>query len=596
MKILLVHPDDSVEGDAFEPGSWATGRWDLVIDLGWAGRAAYLRETERRGFRITSLYDLLDHQEHRRRLRDMLAFGLNQLLDSESPENIDWWDLFSVLPYQKLEQLLLLSALAEQIPEQAEIFATRPHFAVEALQILLYDSCNARATTSSHIKTLAIGRSSRFPMPYLRYWRAAAAFRPAQLAEIAFDKWDTDYRLRRRFAPRPGRPSMPAILLPSAYANVSRVQVAYARMLPQRHFLLVVTRRNGRIPNLPPNVEVRSLASYAKAPGSATEEEGLRLLDGWQNLRNKLFASHRVLALANRLGVFDGFESFLKTGLRVRDAWREVFLRNPILAVLSADENNPHTRLPVLLARSRNLRTVFADHGALNMSLAIRRPASDMYLMKGEMAADYSVNWCGLPAGKVVVGGPSLPPATSASTPTTSDAARDWIVFYSEEYELSAGRTRAFYKELLPEVCQLASRTHSRVIVKLHPFESFRTRKALVENVLSSDQRKLVTLRTGAMTPDLFARAWCSLTVESSVAIENTLNGVPCFLCSWFDGSWYDYGKQFAKYGAGYPLDSPQRIRDIPKLMEQIRITDATQQRLQTTISAKNLESILCGE
>ena len=98
------------------------------------------------------------------------------------------------------------------------------------------------------------------------------------------------------------------------------------------------------------------------------------------------------------------------------------------------------------------------------------------------------------------------------------------------------------------------------------------------------------------MTPDLFARAWCSLTVESSVAVESTLNGVPCFLCSWFDASWYDYGKQFAKYSAGYPLDSPQRIREIPDLLKQFQITEASCRRLHTSISPEHLESVLSGK
>ena len=97
------------------------------------------------------------------------------------------------------------------------------------------------------------------------------------------------------------------------------------------------------------------------------------------------------------------------------------------------------------------------------------------------------------------------------------------------------------------------------------------------------------------MTPDLFARAWCSLTVESSVAVESTLNGVPCFLCSWFDASWYDYGKQFAKYSAGYPLDSPHQIREIPQLLEQFQITEATRRGLQTSISPDHLEAVLSG-
>ncbi len=118
-------------------------------------------------------------------------------------------------------------------------------------------------------------------------------------------------------------------------------------------------------------------------------------------------------------------------------------------------------------------------------------------------------------------------------------------------------------------------------------------RRALVDKVLSAEQRSLVELREGPMTPELFERAWFSLTVESSVAVESTINRVPCFLCSWFDPSWYDYGKQYAKYSAGYPLDSPQRIREIPQLLERIQITEAIRQSLQTSITPEHLESVL---
>ncbi len=579
MKILLVHPDDS-----FEVGAWAGIRWDLAVDLGWSGRHAYSRQTERLGFGLFSIYDLLDHEQHRCRMREILALGLDQLVDSES---VDWWDAFSPFSYQQLEQLMLLSALAEQIPDHAEIFATRPHFTLPALSLLL-----KREMKPCEIKSFSPDSQTGFRVRSCRYLKAALALRPAQLTEIAFDKWDADYRLRRHFVRPPRTSSTPAILLPSAYINVSRAQVAYARMLPHRRFLLVVTRRNGRLQKLPGNVELRSLASYAPRVLPSSDEESGWLLARWQDVQNNLFETNRVLRLARELHVFDGFANFLKRGLRVRDAWREVLAREPITAVLSADEYNSYTRLPILLARSRKLRTVFCNHGALNMSFGIRRPVSDTYLMEGDMARDYSVRWCGLSAEKIFVGGP---PATHNPLPSAHPTQRDWIVYYSEAYELFSGRTQTFYAELLPELCLLARRMNRKVIVKLHPFESRRARTAIIDRVLSAEQRSLVEIREGPMTPDLFARAWCSLTVESSVAVESTLNGVPCFLCSWFDASWYDYGKQYAKYSAGYPLDSPQRIREIPQLLEQFQITEATRRGLQTPITPDHLESVLSG-
>lgn len=573
MKILLVHPEDSVES-----GAWAGDtRWDWAVDLGWSGRHAYALQTERLGFRVSSIYDLLDHEQHRRRMRELLAVGLDQLLDSES---VDWWDAFSPLPYQQLEQLMMLSALAEQIPDGADVYATRDHFAVRALSLLL----------KRQIKSFSAERRVGFRARFHRYLKAGSTFRPSQLAEIAFDKWDTDYRLRRRFARSSKTASAPAILLPSAYVNVSRTQTAFARMLPHRRFLQVLTRRSGRLRELPGNVELCWLASYAPRYSPATGEECARLLARWQEVENDLCKTNPVLRLAHDLHWFDGFANFLKRGLRVRDAWREVFVREPITAVLSADENNPYTRLPIWLAKSRKLRTVFADHGALNMTFGTRRPASDVYLVRGDMARDYWVAWCGQSVDKIVMGGPA---EAQHRLPSSTSTKRDWIVFYSECYELSSGRTGTLYADLLPELCTLAERTNRKVIIKLHPFESLRARKSLVDGVLSAEQRAFVEMREGPMTPDLFSRAWCSLTVESSVAVESTINGVPCFLCSWFDASWYDYGRQYAKYAAGYPLHSPQQIREIPQLLEHLQITAATRQSLHSPISAEHLDSLL---
>jgi len=589
MKILLVHPHDSVE-----VGAWAGTRWDLVIDLGWSGRHAYAQQTERLGCRVFSIHDFLDHDENRRLVRETLAAGLDQLVDSEA---VDWWEVFSPYATLQLQQLILSSALVEQIPATAEIFATRNHFVTQALSQIL----------SREVKCFSVEITGGPQVRSRRYLQAVFALRPAQIVEIAFDKWDSDYRLRRHFVPAPATLSTPVTLLPSAYGNVTRAQVAYARMLPDRRFLLVVTRRSGRLKTLPGNVDTRSLASYATRSLSTTEQERAHLLQRWQVLQNDRFATHPILGLARKLQVFDGFAIFLKWGLRVRDAWREVFVREPITTVLSADEYNPYTRLPILLARARRLRTVFCDHGALGMSFGVRTPVSDAYLMKGEMARDYAISWCGLSAGKIVVGGPAemCPPLSSADQTQKdqtqeyrSQKARpqnDWIVFYSEAYELSDGRAQALYAGLLPELCSLARRTNRKVIIKLHPFESFRVRKLFVDKALSAEQRSVVEIRQGPMTPDLFARAWCSLTVESSVAVESTLHGVPCFLCSWFDASWYDYGKQFAKFSAGYPLASPRQIREIPNLLEQFHITDAIRRRLHATISAEQLEAVLSG-
>jgi len=100
-------------------------------------------KTERLGFRVFSIYDLLDHEQHRCRMREILAFGLDH-----------WWirsrwtgGTFFCLPLSQLDQLMLLSALAEQIPDHAEIFATSPHLTLRALSLLL----------SREIKSFSLG-------------------------------------------------------------------------------------------------------------------------------------------------------------------------------------------------------------------------------------------------------------------------------------------------------------------------------------------------------------------------------------------------------------------------------------------------------
>jgi hypothetical protein len=181
MKILLVHPDDCLTS-----GVETKTVWNRVVDLGWSGRHFYAGLSERLGCPVLSIYDLLDHARHRQQLRELLGVGLGQLVDSES---IDWWDLFSGPLYQRLELVMLASVLAEQISEGAEIFATRPHFVTNALSLLLRGNVQILPTESE-------GRvSDTGALRLLK--KAFRCFSPSQIADVVFDKWDADYRLRR---------------------------------------------------------------------------------------------------------------------------------------------------------------------------------------------------------------------------------------------------------------------------------------------------------------------------------------------------------------------------------------------------------------
>ena len=96
---------------------------------------------------------------------------------------------------------------------------------------------------------------------------------------------------------------------------------AYARLLPQQSFLMVATRQSGRQFVPPPNVQMRDLADYAKADAPVAEIKSL--LERWTKLRTDICAFPDLQILAEA-GVLDAFADWIRDGLSVRDAWREV--------------------------------------------------------------------------------------------------------------------------------------------------------------------------------------------------------------------------------------------------------------------------------
>jgi hypothetical protein len=568
VKVLLLHPDDAPDG-----GPWSGMQWDLVVDLGWAGRCAYARLAKILACPVRSLQELGDPQTHAAKLRELLAIGLGRIVDRYG---IDWWEFATPYRAPLLDQILQAARLSEQIPRDAELVATRPHLLVQILSLIRH----------SEIKTVFSPAGTGLLASVKRYPRLLRTFTPAVLAQIAFDKWDTDYSVRRWFARATDLNSGGLVLLPSAYRNVTRTQIAFAQMLPQSQFLSVVTRRDGRLAVFPPNVQVRSLAAYVpRGSHPSTEREANDLSQTW--LKAGMAGGTPELEIAGRLGTFKDFPKFVTNGLRVRDAWDSLLQAENIACVLSADENNPFTRLPVWLARRRGIPTVYAEHGALNFNLGLRIPCSDRYLARGEMMKDYWLRYCHLPENKIDL----VAPEDAAPARNPGNKKREFIVFFSSDYESTGGRVSNFYREVLPPLCDLAQKNERRVILKLHPFESLPDRRRCVNAILTPSQRAYVELRSGQLDSTLLESAWIALTVESSAAVECALVGVPTFLCSWFDPSWWEYGKQFVRFSVAQPLESPDQIADIPN---RIRESTAAQVRAWTTpITRVRLESIL---
>ena len=578
MKILLVHPDDSpVEGP------WSRSHWDYVIDLGWAGGAAYHDWERQMGCPVRGFYGFAGGPEDFRRIADILRPGRGILVDDCG---LDWWEILAPLRSLELLNVVIVKRILPEIAS-AEIFCTRSHPIANLL---------AKAA-GRDIRMIQLRNQSALREKLQRIRLVAALLSPAQIFQIVLDKWDMDYRLRSRVVRLPSPASRSSVLLPSSYSNVTRMLNAYAKLLPQTEFSLVTTRQNGVTAGLAANVRTTSLANFAPAVISDSIRREVRSLEhGWSRLLDGPLRANQEIAWATDSGWFADIGRSFERWLRVREAWRHVLSVERISAVLCADENNPMNRLPVLLARNLKLPTVHCDHGALNALLPLRTPACDHYLVKGEMEREFMSRTFLVKADRITVGAPEEPFADGSEPGSTQKGTSNCagaIVFFSEQYELTLGRTEILYKQVLPGLCAIARSRGSRVIVKLHPFESLTSRRRLLRQVLSKEDWRQVSLVTGALTGEFLAGIWFAVTVESSVAVDCASRGLPCFLCSWFVPPLAGYEKQFVRHGAARSLESPEQIGKIPELLEDFRITPEIQRGLWSPITPARLEALL---
>jgi hypothetical protein len=530
-------------------GPWVGEAWDRVVDLGIAGASTYEGWSKLFGFPAGGL-PRLDLQDLRQ-VGETLFSGHGRMVDSHG---FDWWELISIEYQERVERIFGLERLAAQIGTSDEVWVSREGFDSQVMESLLGRAVRGLRPRSARLERLR------------RLGRVAAKLRLGQLLQIVGDKYDAGYRVRRFGNRRAGGSKRPVVLLPTAYVNASRTGLEYAAALPERDFLLVATRQSGWVAVAPGNVKAAWLAGYA--PGKCQKDEYEYLLERWRELRVE-FGGRRELFVLGELGAFDWIPATLRDRLAVRDAWLEVFEREPVTAVLCADDSNSYTRLPLLIARERGLPAIACHHGAMDGRYLSKRNHADVILAKGRMEHDYLTRVCGVPREEVEIGAPGQKPAVMRSRPNRPEARdKDKIVFFSEPYEVAGGRSGEFYRDVLPRLAEIAAATGRELVIKLHPQESLRDRRRLVKAMLSLEQAKLVKLVDGRLTEELLERTWFAVTVLSTTAVDCTLRGIPVFLCRWLEFSNWRYGEQFAKFGAGVGLNSPEEMREIPAMVE----------------------------
>jgi len=546
-----------------------------VIDLGRAGASSYEQAAASFGCPVNTLDTFRHNFKEKQRVWELLALGLEELSDCFG---LDWWELTSIMVHEYLETVFLLLLFVETLCPQDEIHVSRPSFQAEIL----------RRATGVLVQTFS-SPANHHVRGVRHYLRVLKKFPMRQLVEIFWDKTDPGYQIRGSLGSRRETFSNPLVLLPSAYVNVTRTALAYAECVPDCRFLLVVTRRSGWVQSAPKNVSIAWLRSYASVTPASRRAEYEDLTKRWDLLRNELQAVPEFRLLTES-GHLDDFPRRIALGLEIRDAWRNVLDTVPVQGVICADDSNPYTHIPLLLAKARGLPTIACHHGALDGRYMFKRSHADVLLAKGRMEKDYLVRLCGLPSEAVEVGAPTRPPNRKRETGRDE---KPFIVFFSEGYEVTGGRGRGFYQDVLPSLVDLALAEGKQLIIKLHPAESFSERKQLVEEVLSRKQRQVTRVIGGPLQPELLDKAWLGVTVLSTVAVECALRGIPCFLCSWLEAWPYGYVDQFTRFGVGIRLRHPGEIGQIPALIKTYIPSYEVRDNCWTPIERARLRTLL---
>jgi hypothetical protein len=562
MKVLLLHPEDRLLPEQ-------SRGWDLILDLGRSPAQVYEHWSRQAACRVVSLYDYSRGFDDLYRLKPSVELGNGVV---EDRYGIDWWDVAFPMLLPDMEQCCMLLGVAKELSHPSRLFCSRPDGRAFALANYLGVECHALASGSSVL--------SRFR----HYKHAIAQLDFEQLKQVGFDKFDSEHRLRRRLAGK-SPVNDPVFLLPTAYVNVSYAAVGYASLLPDQRFLLAVARPGGKLASLPKNVRMISLDAYFEG---LNREELLVLTRKWESLMPRLDTPEFRMAAA--AGVLQRGPGIIRRGLAARDAWIRLFESVDILGCLSADDVNAYTSLPIFIARQRNIPTIAVHHGALDGRTAVKPIVADHYIAKGELERDYLVETCRVERTRIAVGSGPL-----RATEPVKTVERPWIVFFTEPYGSAGWRMEDVYRQLLPELCELAARTKLKLVFKTHPFESIRGHRNLVRKVLRKDQLAEISWVAGRITDQLWNRTRFAISVESTITLECALRQIPIFLCGWLQHVYGGYVQQYAKFEAGIVLNSPDEIRNVPQLLANWTPPQVASDRIWSTIESGELLSLLNG-
>ena len=220
-----------------------------------------------------------------------------------------------------------------------------------------------------------------------------------------------------------------------------------------------------------------------------------------------------------------------------------------------------------------------------------KRSHAAVLLAKGKMEQDYLVRVCGIPRQRVEIGAPILLDRILESS--VGKGEKPFIVFFSEAYEMTGGRARDFYRDILPSLADLAMSEGRELIIKLHPSESPSDRSRIIDSILRPEQKRVMRIISGALQPELLNDTWFGITVLSTVVVECALRGIPCFLCAWLESWPYGYIDQFARFEVGVRLKEPAEIKQIPATVRSYKASPIVGKSCWIPIKTERLQNML---
>jgi hypothetical protein len=569
LKVLLLHSEDTF------PLPGPREHWDLIVDFARAPAITYENWGRQADCQIFSLFQFAEEIEDLCRVRQLLQLGKGCLADAWG---IDWWDVLSLEIVPQLQQFMLLHRLAKKLSPSCELYSSRPDPRATALSRVL----GARLTILETRVQSVIHRA--------RHYREVFAHLDTnQLTQALEDKFDGDHSIRRHFTRRGHTSRQPVILAPSAYINVSRTVLSYAERAPDHEFLLVRTRSNAMPPSLPANVCSKTLAPYFIP---SNRREIASLLEVWNALRKRLVCGAEEFDSADAVGILRRVAELLPWGIALRDAWYQLFESENVSACLSADDSNPPSRIPLIIARNRGIPALACHHGALDYMMAIKENHADRYLVKSQMERDYVRRVCQLAPEEIAVVEPVQP--RPLALPAASSRSTAWLVFFTEPYQAGGWRSDEVYRDLVPRLCSLAQTCGLRLVFKLHPFESVKGHRRMLTRIAPAQEGEIEVL-AGPPSDQLWSNTRIALTVQSSTGLECAALNIPVFFCAWLRDAYSGYVQQYERFGIGHVLESSDEIGQIPKLLDRQSRKSVPPRRDPSQLSSDELSHLFSG-